>query len=112
LRFDGSALAGSALIVESAAAVVALALAQTVALALVLTLALEVALGFLHVALRLVEALLALHAQRFQLLLQFGETVAERPLALLERRIGLIALALRRVAAELLALVLAKRVVA
>ena len=37
--------------------------------------------------------------------------VAERPLALLERRTGRIALALGRVAAELFALVLAERVV-
>src|ERR1019366_9524440 len=101
LRFDRAALAGPALIVEPAiAALVALAVAF------------EVALGFLHVALRFVEALLALHAERLQPLLQFGETVAQRPLALVERRIGLIALALGRVAAELLALILAERVVA
>ncbi len=36
----------------------------------------------------------------------------ERPLALVERRLGLVALALGRVAAELLALILAERVVA
>jgi len=93
---DGPALAGSALIVELVAALVAL----------------EVALGFLHVALRVVEALLALHAERLQPLLQFSEAVTQSLLALIERRFALIALVRRRVAAELFALILTERVVA
>ena len=46
--------------------------------------ALEVAFGFFHVALRVVEALLALHAEALELTLQFGETVAQLLLAIAE----------------------------
>ena len=50
--------------------------------------ALEVAFGFLHVALRVVEALLALHAEALELALQFGEAVAQFLLAIAELRLG------------------------
>ena len=76
LRVDRRALAG----------LPALALTATPVLAGLALIAGEVAFGLLHVALRVVEALLALHPQALELALQFGQPVAQSALALIERQ--------------------------
>src|SRR5208282_3528934 len=73
------------------AALSALALAALSRLALI---AGEVAFGLLHVALGVVEALLAFHPQALELALQLGQPVAQRALAFIERESVLVGLVL------------------